>query len=125
LLRESRQAKGESTDLTVLIGGRGDGNIPYGGLLVAFADAVLGQDDGRLAEARSAIRTNMGDAAFVDAAAVVATFNAIDRIADATGIPIEDANAEPTAELRATLGLNAFAENRGEVADPRDRVHRS
>jgi hypothetical protein len=56
---------------------------------------------------------------------VVATFNAIDRIADATGIPIEDANAEPTAELRATLGLNAFAENRGEVADPRDRVHRS
>ena len=97
MLRESRQDKGESSDLTVLIGGAGDGNIPQGDLLVAFADAVLGEDDGRLAEAQSAIRTKMGEAAFVDAAAVVATFNAIDRIADATGIPIEDANAESTA----------------------------
>jgi hypothetical protein len=122
LLRESRQAKGESCDLTLLTGGRGDGNIPQGDLLVAFADAVLGEDDQRLAQAQSALRTTLGDAAFVDAAAVVATFNAIDRIADATGIPIEDANAEPTAELRASLGLNAFAENRGEIADPRDRA---
>jgi hypothetical protein len=121
LLRESSEAKGEACDLTLLTGADGDGNIPHGGLLVAFADAVLGGDDGRLANARSAIRTAMGDAAFVDAAAVAATFNAIDRIADATGIPIEDANAESTAELRATLGLNAFAENRGEIADPRDR----
>jgi hypothetical protein len=122
LLRESRQAKGESSDLTLLIGGRGDGKIPQGDLLVAFADAVLGEDDQRLAEIQSALRTTMGDAAFVDAAAVAATFNAIDRIADATGIPIEDANAESTAELRASLGLNAFAENRGEIADPRDRA---
>jgi hypothetical protein len=121
LLRESRQAKGESSDLTLLIGASGDGNIPQGDLLVAFADAVLGEDDERLAEVQSALRITMGDAAFVDAAAVAATFNAIDRIADATGIPIEDANAESTAELRATLGLNAFAENRGEIADPRDR----
>jgi hypothetical protein len=45
LLRESRQAKGESSDLTLLIGGRGDGKIPQGDLLVAFADAVLGEDD--------------------------------------------------------------------------------
>jgi alkylhydroperoxidase family enzyme len=122
LLRESRQAKGESSDLTVLIGGRGDGNIPQGDLLVAFADAVLSEDDQRLAEVHSALRTPMGDAALVDAAAVAATFNAIDRIADATGIPIEDANAESTAELRASLGLNVFAENRGEIADPRDRA---
>jgi hypothetical protein len=125
LLRESRQAKGESSDLTLLIGGRGDGNIPQGDLLVAFADAVLGEDDQRIAEIQSALRTTMGDAAFVDAAAVAATFNAIDRIADATGIPIEDANAESTAELRASLGLNAFAENRGEIADPRDRARQS
>lgn len=125
MLRESRQAKGESSDLTLLIGGRGDGNIPQGDLLVAFADAVLGEDDQRIAEIQSALRTTMGDAAFVDAAAVAATFNAIDRIADATGIPIEDANAESTAELRAELGLNAFAENRGEIADPRGRARPS
>jgi len=65
------------------------------------------------------IRAKMGDAALVDSAAIAATFNAIDRVADATGILIEDAKAEATADFRAALGINALAENRGEVADPR------
>jgi hypothetical protein len=121
LLRESSTAKGEQYDLTLLTGGAGDGGLPHGRLLVRFADAVLGGDNGPLAKIRSEIRTTMGDAALVDAAAIAATFNAIDRIADSTGIPIEDANAESTAELRNALGLNAFAEKRGEIADPRDR----
>ena len=64
----------------------------------------------------------MGAAALVDAAAIVATFNAIDRVADSTGIPIEDGKAAATADVRAALGINSFAENRGEIADPRDRA---
>jgi hypothetical protein len=64
----------------------------------------------------------MGNAALVDAAAIVATFNAIDRVADATGIPIEDNKAESTADIRAALGINAFAQARGEIVDPRDRT---
>jgi hypothetical protein len=63
----------------------------------------------------------MGDAALVDSAAIAATFHAIDRVPDSTGIPIEETKAEATADFRATLGINAFAENRGEIADPRDR----
>jgi len=82
---------------------------------------VLGSDDRRLQEVQAAIRDQMGDAAFVDAAAIVATFNAIDRVADATGIPIEDSKAASTADVRAALGINAFAEQRGEIADPRER----
>jgi hypothetical protein len=121
LLRESSKTKGENYDLTLLTGGSGDGNIPHGALLVKFAEAVLGDDDARLAAIQSEIRTSMGDAALVDAAAIAATFNAIDRVADATGIPIEDNKAEATADFRAALGINAFAENRGEIADPRDR----
>jgi hypothetical protein len=121
LLRESSKATGENYDLSLLTGGAGDGNIPHGALLVAFADAVLGSDDARLAAIRSEIRAKLGDAALVDAAAIAATFNAIDRVADATGIPIEDAKAEATADFRAALGINAFAESRGEIADPRDR----
>jgi hypothetical protein len=121
LLRESSKITGENYDLSLLTGGSGDGNIPHGAVLVAFADAVLGSDDARLAAIRSEICAKMGDAALVDAAAIAATFNAIDRVADATGIPIEDAKAEATADFRAALGINAFAENRGEVADPRER----
>jgi hypothetical protein len=121
LLRESSKAKGEDYDLSLLTGTQGDGNIPHGALLVAFAEAVLGDDDRCLHEVQAAIRGRMGDAALVDAAAIVATFNAIDRVADATGIPIEDNKAASTADVRAALGINAFAEQRGEIADPRDR----
>jgi len=121
LLRESSKAKGEDYDLTLLTGAAGDGNIPHGALLVAFAEAVLGTDAARLAATRSDLRARIGAAALVDAAAIVATFNAIDRVADSTGIPIEDAKAVATADFRAALGINAFAESRGEVADPRDR----
>jgi hypothetical protein len=121
LLRESSKATGENYDLTILTDGSGDGNIRHGRLLVEFADAVLGSDDAHLSDIRSEIRTKMGDAALVDAAAIAATFNAIDRVADSTGIQIEEAKAEATADFRAALGINAFAEKRGEVADPRKR----
>jgi hypothetical protein len=121
LLRESSKTKGENYDLTLLTGTGGDGSIPHGALLVQFAEAVLGRDDERLAAIQSEIRAALGDAALVDAAAIAATFNAIDRVADATGIPIEDNKAEVTADFRAALGINAFAEKRGEIADPRDR----
>lgn len=121
MLRESSKTKGENYDLTLLTGTGGDGNIPHGALLVQFAEAVLGNDDQRLATIQSEVRAKLGDAALVDAAAIAATFNAIDRVADATGIPIEDNKAEMTADFRAALGINAFAENRGEIADPRDR----
>ena len=119
MLRASSQAKGESFDLGLILGKSGDGNIPHGALLIGFAEAVLGTDDKRRADAQARIRAAMGDAALVDAAAIVATFNAIDRVADATGIPIEDAKAQSTADIRAALGINAFAESRGEVAGPR------
>jgi hypothetical protein len=122
LLRESSKAKGEDYDLSLLTGTKGDGNIPHGALLVAFADTVLGDDDERLKEIQADIRDQIGDAALVDAAAIAATFNAIDRVADATGIPIEDNKAASTADFRAELGINTFAEQRGEIADPRDRT---
>lgn len=121
MLRASSKAKNEDYDLKLLTGAGGDGNIPDGALLVAFAEAVIGRDDTRLATVRADISAKLGAAALVDAAAIAATFNAIDRVADATGIPIEDTKAETTADFRAALGINAFAEGRGEVADPRQR----
>ena len=122
MLRASSKAKGESFDLSLIVGKPGDGNIPHGALLVTFAEAVLGVENERLADTQSRIRAALGDAALVDAAAIVATFIAIDRVADATGIQIEDTKAQTTADIRAALGINAFAERRGEVADPHARA---
>ena len=75
---------------------------------MAFVDAVLGGDAGVLMEARRAVRAALGNAAFVDAAATVASFNAVVKIADGTGIPLEVAKEARTLELRAALGIDTL-----------------
>ena len=86
----------------------GDCGIPEGALLIDFAEAILGGDEARLARARVAIVAVMGAAPLVDAAGVAGLFNAIDRVADATGAPLEEAKAADTASLRDTIGINEF-----------------
>ena len=83
--------------------------IPHAGLLMSLADAVLGSDEAALAAAQAAIRGRLGDAVLVDSAGIVAQFNAIDRVADATGTPIEDDKAADTVALRAAMGIDRFA----------------
>ena len=90
------------------IAGDGDGGIPDGGVLIEFAEAVIGTDDQRLARARENLVETLGPAAFVDAAGVVANYNAMDRIADSTGTPLEEDRVEPSADMRAQLGIDRF-----------------
>ena len=77
-------------------------------VLLALADAVIAEDETAIPAARAAVIEAIGEAALVDAAAVIAGFNGITRIADATGIPLEDGKAEQTADWRAELGIDAF-----------------
>ena len=88
--------------------GEGDGGVPHGDLLVRFSEAVLEDDGSALSQVRDQIRAQMGEAALVDTAAVAALFNAIDRVADATGIPLESWKAEQSADFRADLGIDEF-----------------
>jgi hypothetical protein len=67
---------------------------------------VAGADD--LPAIRQELEEAIGAAALVDSAAVVALFNAIDRVADATGIPLEDWKAADTVDMRAALGVDRF-----------------
>ncbi len=66
-----------------------------------------------MAAAISALRRAVGDDGWVDAAGVAATFNAIDRVADATGIPLEPRKAEVSADFRGALEIDDWAEARG------------
>jgi hypothetical protein len=77
--------------------------------MIKFAEAVVGNDTDRLEGARKAILDTMGPDAVVDSAGVAALFNAIDRIADSTGAPLEADKAEMTEGLRAAIGIDAFA----------------
>ena len=75
-------------------------------MLIAFVEAVVGGGD--LAGARRKVRAAVGDAGFVDTCATLASFNAVVKIADGTGIPIEDWKAERTADLRQALDIDRF-----------------
>ena len=96
-----------------MLGAAADGGgVPHGDRLIEFAEAVLADSDEQLLRVRSALRGSLGDGALVDAAAVVGFFNAIDRVADATGIPLDPERLESTADFRAALGLDAFTQAR-------------
>ena len=83
--------------------------MPYGRLLMAFAEAVLGEDASALTRARQALAGALGPRGLVDAAGVVGLFDAIDRVADATGIPLEPEKAAASADFRSRLDLDRFA----------------
>ena len=85
------------------------GGVENGAMLNRFATAVLRPDAAELAAARREIADGLGGAALTDTAAVVSLFNAIVRVADATGIPVEDHTAEATAEFRSAIGVDDFA----------------
>ena len=75
--------------------------MAFGQELLAFTDAVMARDDGAIAATREAVEAALGQEGVVDTAAVIAMFNVVDRIADATGIPIDDGF---TKEMRYAIG---------------------
>jgi hypothetical protein len=102
----------------------GDGGVAHGAALVAFTDAAMADDDEALQRERTALRALLSDAAFVDTCATIGAFNVVDRIADATGIPLDDAIAAMSAELREELDLARFrssANTPGRGREPRSR----
>jgi hypothetical protein len=109
LLRASGLTHDRAYDLGVVTGAVDGGGVPHGRLLLAFAETVLGDDDFGLTRARGALQAALGPAGLVDAAAVIGLFNAIDRVADATGIPLEPEKAAASADFRAALDLDRFA----------------
>ena len=105
----SGQTSGTEIDLRAVNGPTDDdGGVEHGARLVAFVDAVMGDDDDALARERQALCGVLSPAEFVDAAAVVGAFNVVDRIADSTGIPLDDSLAMMSADVRAELDLARF-----------------
>lgn len=107
LLRASGQHQGEQYALEAIIGSAAaSSGVPHAALLLEFGSAMIEGDAGRQSDARAALLQSLGPAALIDAAAIVASFNAVVKIADATGIPLEDYKAAATEDLRAQLDLD-------------------
>jgi hypothetical protein len=82
-----------------------DSGVPNGAMLIEFVEAVVGDDDARLDRARLAIYETLGAAALVDASGAVASFNAVVKVADGSGIQVDDSRQETAAKMRNELKL--------------------
>ena len=115
LLRGSGQHTGDDYDLTAIVeDGVTDGGVAAGEALAAYADAFF-EDGNGFAVARDRLQAEVGEEASVDAAATLAIFNAVVRIADSTGIPLEKAKAQLSADIRGDLGLNDWSNAEGQI----------
>ena len=85
MLRWSGRALEIEVDLDAIGTGVGHGGLAHGGELIAFADAIAGYDDDRLAVAQARLADAAGVVFVVDAAAVAANFEMMTRVADGTG----------------------------------------
>lgn len=90
--------------------------MPDGRLLIAYAEAVVrGADD--IDASRRDLIEQLGPAAMVHAAATVTAFSGLVRVADGTGIPIDDGLAAVSADLRTDLGLATYRGSENSAVD--------
>ena len=102
---------GEEVAVEAVNGGAAaDRGVPHGRLVVEFTEAVLSGDDGTIAAARERLRAAVGAEGVVDAAAVVAMFSFNDRVADATGTPIDRVGYKMRQAIARELGISEYVE---------------
>jgi len=85
------------------------GDIEHAAGLMKFAEAVASRDEEALAIARAALQEQAGAEVLVDAAAVAGNFQRMVRIADSTGIPLDEQSAAMSYGVAKDLDLGRFA----------------
>jgi hypothetical protein len=84
------------------------GDVAHAKALMNFAEAFARRDEPALVDARAQLLAEAGAAVLVDAAAVAANFQRMVRIADSTGIPLDERNVALSANVRKELDLERF-----------------
>jgi hypothetical protein len=117
MLRESMQTQGRQVDLRGVTQGFDQGvDVPHAAELIEFTEAVVLSDTARTQAARTKLISLLGEAGFVDAAAIAAAFHGFVRIADAIGIPYTTAaRGSDAPDVREQAGVNEFYRVRGEA----------
>jgi len=80
--------------------------VPGGEELLRFVEAVDHGGQDVLKATRDAVIEALGVEVMVDAAAVAAVFQMMNRVANATGTPLDDGIVDLTASVRTELELD-------------------
>ncbi len=100
MLRESATVQNVDIDVIAVVRDDADPLVLFGCELRAFADAIALLDPDELALARAELVAIAGDDVAAQAAAVCGYFAAMNRLLDATGVPMAAA-----FDMSAALGL--------------------
>lgn len=92
--------------------GESGGGVEHGDLLVHLAEAAVVGEPAALAGARDALMAATSEPFLVDAAAVIANFEMMTRVADTTGAAHAVSAEEGTAAVRARLGVDGYTSAR-------------
>ena len=118
LLRASGQKANLETNVTEAMSGNGDADcgVEHGSLLRTLALAITDRkSESVIAKARTEVLETLGPEALVDTAGVIATFNAINRIADATGTELDPIIEDGAKSLMPEVDLEELENRIGRV----------
>lgn len=111
LLRRSGDKKNETYNLNVLTRvDEGEVGVPNEAFLLKIAEAVCAEDRGTLASIREEGKEILGEQALVDAIAVACGFNGITKVANATGIPLDEATENGTMQMRKDTKIDEYSD---------------
>ena len=108
MLRESVQQTGVEFELTGLSGQKADGTVANQDLLLDFAEAVVLRDAAAAAALRPKVIEALSPAGYLDACSVIAGFHGFSRIADASGVPLDERYLADAEDVKSQTGVRTF-----------------
>jgi DNA-binding phage protein len=111
MLRVSATATNTTIDIQGISGDASAAaqGIEHGPELMRFAESLARRNEPELTAARRNLLEVAGPGVLVDAAGVAANFQRMVRIADSTGIPVDNLDNPLSQQIRADLGLDTFS----------------
>ncbi len=104
MLRASSDATGSGIDIHDVVAE--DSHDPVNAALIGLVDAAL--TGGDLPAARRRVQELLGAEALVTACSVIGNFEKMNRMADGTGLGLDDQQMEGLADIRSELGFDSF-----------------
>lgn len=95
-----------------------DSNIEHAKELTAFAEAIVKRDPACITTTREALIKAVGVSGMIDACGTAANFQRMTRIADCSGIPLDEEFKSVTKSVVDKLGMDEYttAANTGEMS---------
>ena len=86
----------------------GDGGVPHGRLLAVLCDVLAGKNAAAMTELRAEMVDTMGPDQFVDAVGVSAMFHMMNRVANATGTPLDEVMHRVAPAVADSIGAGNY-----------------